>query len=440
MYPEKKFCDDNILLQPLQHICGLMFMINNLKSIVTIGAALLSVTLIFGQTSKRALFLGNSYTAYNSLPQLTADIAASAGDTLEFDSNTPGGTSFSSHSVNATSISKIEQGNWDFVVLQEQSQIPSFPLGQVETDCFPFAEQLVEMIEENNPCATPMFYMTWGRENGDAQNCPNWPPVCTYEGMDDLLHERYMMLGEMNNGIVSPVGAVWRHLRENFPDLVLYASDGSHPSPLGSYVAGLCMYTCIFRHDPLNADFNYTTDDDEELIAREVVHELVFNNLAQWYIGDYDPLASFEIQPVDNLTYQLNNTSENATEYTWILNDEIITPDAQGIILLPSAGVYELTLIATRCGLSSSVSQTIDTTTNSIAIQNTPTPALFPVPADQFVRIKGIGNSNWRLTNSAGIVVEELRLTNDTFDTSMLANGIYFLQCHGATYRLIIAH
>jgi hypothetical protein len=29
--------------------------------------------------------------------------------------------------------------------------------------------------------------MTWGRENGDAQNCEFVPWVCTYEGMADAI-------------------------------------------------------------------------------------------------------------------------------------------------------------------------------------------------------------------------------------------------------------
>ena len=44
-----------------------------------------------------------------------------------------------------------------------------------------------ELIHEYNEMQEiPVFFMTWGRENGDDMNCPNWPPVCTYEGVDDL--------------------------------------------------------------------------------------------------------------------------------------------------------------------------------------------------------------------------------------------------------------
>ncbi|MFM7309379.1 MAG: T9SS type A sorting domain-containing protein [Flavobacteriales bacterium] len=245
----------------------------------------LLVTHTHAQYLRRALFLGNSYTYYNDLPGLTSLIAHSAGDSLEVASNTPGGMTLSGHLSNATSTSLIQQGNWDFVVLQEQSQMPSFPISQVESDTYPYAEQLNALIEATGTCAETMFYMTWGRENGDAQNCPNWPPVCTYEGMDDLLHERYVAMAAMNNGEVSPVGAVWRYLRTNHPNLDLYAADGSHPSPLGSYAAAMCFYTSMFRKSPYLTAYPYTLSSEEVSIVQNAVDSVVYQQLNAWFIG-----------------------------------------------------------------------------------------------------------------------------------------------------------
>lgn len=59
------------------------------------------------------------------------------------------------------------------------------------TDVFPYAAQLCQLIRQHNPLAEPMFYMTWGRQNGDASNCVVWPAVFTYQGIDSLLQLRY---------------------------------------------------------------------------------------------------------------------------------------------------------------------------------------------------------------------------------------------------------
>ena len=163
----------------------------------------------FAQITKHALFLGNSYTSVNNLPALTAAVATSAGDTLIYDSNLIGGYTLQQHSVDATSLSKIMLGTWDYVVLQEQSQLPSFPISQVETNVFPYARKLDSIINLYNPCAETMFYMTWGRKTGDSFNWPTCPPGCTSSVMDGLLHLRYVMMADSNTAAAWAVGAVW---------------------------------------------------------------------------------------------------------------------------------------------------------------------------------------------------------------------------------------
>lgn len=211
--------------------------------------------LVWGQMdTTRVLFIGNSYTYYNDLPQQVAALAASMDHHVEVASNTPGGYSLQSHLTNATTLNLIEQGTWDFVVLQEQSQTPAFPLSQVESTFYPAAAGLVDLIREANPCAIPMFYMTWGRENGDASNCDAWPPVCTYEGMQDLLTERYLAAAADNEAACAPVGVVWREVFTS-TGTDLYASDGSHPSAAGSYLAASTIFTAIFAEDPYESNY-----------------------------------------------------------------------------------------------------------------------------------------------------------------------------------------
>jgi hypothetical protein len=163
-------------------------------------------------SNKNILFIGNSYTYVNDLPLMIANVSLSTNDTISYNSSTPGGYTFNNHTQDTASISKIKQGNWDFVVLQEQSQLPSFPIGQVSVESFPYAKILDSIINTYNSCAETVFYMTWGRKNGDASNCASWPPVCTYQGMDSLLRDRYTQMAFDNKTILSPVGALWHYL------------------------------------------------------------------------------------------------------------------------------------------------------------------------------------------------------------------------------------
>ncbi len=299
-------------------------------------------------TQTRVLFIGNSYTAVNNLPQLTADCAQSigfAGLPMEIASSTPGGTTFQVHTTNATSQSLISQGNWDYVVLQEQSQLPSFPDAQVAADCFPFAATLNEQILAADSCTETIFYMTWGRQNGDASNCASWPPVCTYEGMDSLLNLRYRQMAIDNEAILSPVGALWKYIRTNYPEINLYSADGSHPSLEGTYAAACSMVTVIFRTDPTLITYSTTIDPIVAEKIRLAAQAVVFNNLMEWHVGEYDPEV-FVNETSNGLTLQLDNQSASSWNFTWDFGDGNTSTDFSPQHTYANAGVYSLSYSA----------------------------------------------------------------------------------------------
>ena len=230
---------------------------------------------------KRVLFIGNSYTEVNNLPQLVQRVAESVGDVVEYQSNTPGGCTFSQHCNNG-SMELIRQGGWDVVVLQEQSQLPSFPQSQVEADVFPYAQQLVSAVYASNPEGEAMFYMTWGRKEGDAPNAAYFPVLGTYEGMDSMLYERYMYMARTYDASVCPVGRVWRYLRANNPEIELYQLDNSHPSQAGSYAAACAFYTMIFHKSPLRIAFDSDLEPSVASTIRDAAQRVVFDTLGFW--------------------------------------------------------------------------------------------------------------------------------------------------------------
>ena len=239
------------------------------------------------------LFIGNSYVYTNDLPALLEQLALSLGDTVNAESSAPGGYTFQLHSTYTPTLAAINQQPWDFVVLQEQSQLPSFPLAQVQTECFPYATQLIELVLANDSCTEPVFMMTWGRENGDADNCPSWPPVCTYDGMQQLLRDRYLQMAEDNSAWCAPIGVAWRTVREQHPALPLYVADGSHPGINGSYLAACTIYSTLFRKSTVGASFVATLDPDTALALQQFATATVLDSTATWNIGVNDPDAAF---------------------------------------------------------------------------------------------------------------------------------------------------
>ena len=385
---------------------------------------------LFAQSKKTVLFIGNSYTAGNNLPQMVYDVSISAGDTVVFDSNTPGGMTFQGHTTNATTISKIQAGNWDFVVLQEQSQRPSFPDAQVQVEVFPYASMLDSMINHHNPCAETMFYMTWGRKNGDASNCASWPPVCTYQGMDSLLYLRYMMMGQMNDAVVSPVGAVWRHIRTHHPSLELYQSDESHPSLAGTYAAAESFYTCVFRKDPTNVTFNSTLDVADALIIRNAVKTVVYDSLTKWFIGNYDPVASFTTN-INGNSVSFTNTSSFASDFFWDFGDGNSSTDQHPVHVYANSGTQNITLIASHCSYANTFSQSLLTTfTGKYDNQNSV--FVFPNPAEDRIFLKAsytLIGLQFKIVDISGKIVHQGVLSDETSNINIahLEPGMYYL-------------
>lgn len=260
------------------------------------------------------LFLGNSYTYVNNLPQTLKDLALSLGDSLVFDSNTPGGYTLLGHSTNTTSIQKINQQAWDYVVLQEQSQLPSFSPGQVSTAVYPYARMLDSIILANDSCSETLFYMTWGRQNGDASNCASYPPICTYDGMQQRLRESYMEMALNNHASVSPVGVAWKRVRENHPSINLYQADQSHPSIYGTYLAACVFYSSIYHKSSIGGFISVGISASEGLALQSIASSTVLDSLSLWQEHGDIPSAQFSYSQNNNqITF--TNQSDNSTIY-----------------------------------------------------------------------------------------------------------------------------
>lgn len=307
---------------------------------------MLMATAVCGQAN--VLFVGNSYIYTNNLPQMTADVASSAGYRMTWESNAPGGCTFMQHCANQ-SMTMIRNGGWDFVVLQEQSQYPSFPQWQVEAEVFPYAARLVDSVYAANPCAEPMFYMTWGRRDGDAGNAGEFPVLATYEGMDSMLYERYMQMAVDNDASVCPVGRVWRYLRTNHPSIELYQSDGSHPSVAGTYAAACSFAVMFFGLDPRTVHYCPTAISQQVAdTIRQAVYTVVYSQLPQWRRPA--PQASVVLQGISGHEASLEAHVANADGLVWHFGDgdSVATLDSTVSHTYADTGSYTVTLVATR--------------------------------------------------------------------------------------------
>jgi len=300
----------------------------------------------YGQLKKEVLFVGNSYTYGNNLPELIKQIALSFGDTLVHDSSTPGGATFNTHSTSAQTIAKINQQQWDYVVLQAQSKEPSFSPGQVASQTYPYAETLVDLIETNFSCTEPLFFMTWGRKYGDQQNCQFYPPICTYQGMQQRLRESYLEMAFNDSASCAPVGVAWKKSIELDSTLNLYTADNSHPNIYGSYLAACTFYSSIFKKSAVGSSYWPTAIDSiTALSLQTIASNTVLDSLATWNIFN----ADFSIaQNNDSIT--CTNLSSNYESVIWNFGDGTTSFAENPTHTYTSGGSYIITLSAITNG------------------------------------------------------------------------------------------
>lgn len=387
---------------------------------------------IFSQKNDtiRALFIGNSYTYVNDLPGMTFSIANSMNDTLIYSVSAPGGHQLIQHVSNSTTQNYLKQGGWDRIVIQEQSQKPSFPDSQVALEVYPYAQQLNDTAKKYNPCSETVFYMTWGRKNGDASNCSFWPPVCTYEGMDDLLRQRYEIMADDNEAELSPVGAVWRYIRENYPSIELYSSDESHPSVAGTYAGACTFYTTFFKKDPTLISYNASLNSTDADIIKAAVKDVVFKNLVQWNIGIYVPTPSFTYNTINNGTVNFTNTSLYSDGYNWDLGDGQYSTDINPTHQYLTSNTYNIVLTAyDNCNVENDLTQQIDIIILSLADEKEVHLSVFPNPAKNKLYIDSNNNIlSFELISTEGKIVQKGNIINNLINLNELPKGNYFIR------------
>lgn len=278
--------------------------------------------------------------------------------------------------------------------------------------------------------------MTWGRKNGDASNCATWPPVCTYHGMDSLLYERYAIMAESNDALLSPVGAVWHRIRNLYPALELYQPDESHPSEAGSYAAAVTFYAVLFRKDPTLSNYDFTLSPTDADNIRQTVKSVVFDSLLKWHIGEYDPFADFSAFPVGGADWCWANSSTGADTWAWDFGDgSTDTTFSPTHTFTP--GTWLVRLIASRCGRSDTAYQTISIPTSMPDVNMTQF-LMYPNPPSGVLQIlldETPFDGNIQLTSGSGITYSA-RCKDGIVDISQFPEGIWTVILHTSNGKL----
>lgn len=403
------------------------------KSVILITTLVFSFV-AFSQTTKKALFIGNSYTNSFNLPGLVSSLASSDGHTLITDKNTPGGYTLELHSTNTTTLSKIEADQWDYLVLQDQSQRPSFPASQVQQDVYPFAEILADSVYSQNACAIPLFFDTWGRRDGD----PQWDSINTFRKMNWRLFNAYSHMAEENNGQMSPVGVGFLHVNQDANSVVgftgLYSTDGSHPSIHGSYLAACIFYNVIFETRSLSNAFMPTNiTSSEAAYLQEVADHVVY---------EVDSVkVDFRAIAENNFTFQLNGNQatfqediQSGTLVSWDFGDGNTSTNSNPTHSYAGPGSYSVWMETQNSCHTKVISQDVLISSFSNITENKQEIKIFPNPSNGEIHISGVPkDTEIEVFKLSGNLV--MKTMNKTIN---LDQGMYILRVGERTYKIVI--
>jgi len=218
----------------------------DLVFILFIGWQLYSV-----KKQTKVLFIGNSYTYRNEMPDLFEHISISKGKNVFVQSCTKGKATLMIQSKRNAVYDAINDHKWDYVIIQGASRDLIQDEEFMEEKTIPALEKILKAIKKNARRTKTLFYMTWGYRNGYKPN----DKTDTYEKMTLKVRDGYLDLMEKYRFGVVPVGMAWKDSRRKRGDVILYVKDGAHPSLKGSYLAACCFYSAIFNESAIGSTY-----------------------------------------------------------------------------------------------------------------------------------------------------------------------------------------
>lgn len=200
--------------------------------------------------SLRILFIGNSFTARNNVPELLAWLAAARGKKPEHQLISAGGASLRMHWNKGEAQQAIRQTAYDYVVLQEQSTLPLKNPQRMHENI-----RLFDQVIRESGAATAL-YLTWARENAPESQ--------------GAITSAYTSISQELGARLVPVGIAWQNFLRNQRHPALHDKDQSHPTLAGSYLAACVFLAALYEENPVGIPCNVKglTQAEAELLQK----------------------------------------------------------------------------------------------------------------------------------------------------------------------------
>jgi hypothetical protein len=212
-----------------------------------------TVSVTFKQVPLNILFIGNSFTGHGPIPLVVRSIAVSAGwEAPNVTNHSSDAQDLDFYSADPNTLALIDQGGWDYVVLQEYSTLPTDNAGYPE-GFKTAATSLYDSVKASNPQAQVVLYETWARhEDHEIYPITFTDPNQMYLQLQTHYHDcadnyipSHSTALRKTDVSVSPVGEAW-HANTLDQNLMLHNVDLYHANSRGQYLSSLVLYSMIY--------------------------------------------------------------------------------------------------------------------------------------------------------------------------------------------------
>ena len=392
---------------------------------------ILSILLALGcnaQDTIKVLFIGNSFTYVENMPDLFRNIAESAGYKVKIQMYAPGGVSVGdisqgtqAHMNNPVVYENIRSDKWDYVVLQDNQGRFVYDYGQFPSSSLVIQGhlQIRDSVIKNNNCAKMVWFAGWGMKNG-------MPPYGN-NGIEmiDRIAANYRFLNDSAHEIIAPIGEAWKRIIITNPAFDLWSQDETHPSLEGAFLTANVIYATIFRDNPA-----YSLENGGlTAITADLLKQTAWQTL-----NDSFPVTNLHsITP--ELLFQNNQfTAGNYQHYCWYQNMQWLPSENTPILNIGLSGHYFLiALNNVGCRLKSMSQHLLITNVESNSSQLHY--QLYPNPAQTTLYLETSIDAAFPLTisfrniNAQNLKMITLQNISDlSIDVGDLCKGLYFIE------------
>lgn len=163
------------------------------------------------------LFIGNSLTYTNDLPKLVKMEGKARGVKINTTMVAKPNYAISDHWIEFQIQETIKSNKFDYVIIQQGPS--SQPPGR--QSLIEYGDMIGKLCNENG--SKLAYFMVW--------------PSQTYYQTFDMVIKNHTDAAAQTDGLLLPVGKVWKEYFDETNDFSYYGPDGFHPSKKGSQVA-----------------------------------------------------------------------------------------------------------------------------------------------------------------------------------------------------------